>query len=104
MWSDFGGHPTLHYYNYLMGKQHRQDLLSEAERERMLHEVNETAGVLHLYYAWMHALGWYIENGRRNLMKFVTSHERQSSGRATTANLHALKALHVGPARRAKWN
>ena len=104
MWSDFGGHPTLHHYNYLMSRRHAQDLLSEAEHERVLRKANETSDVLHLYYAWVYVIGWYIENCRQSLMKFGQSRERRSSNRATTADLHALKVMHVGSARRTKWN
>jgi hypothetical protein len=104
MWRDFGGHPTLHHYNYLMSKQHQKDLLREAEHERMLHEVNEKPGALHLYYAWLYEVGWYIENCRRSLMKFGKFRERQASSRSTVADLHSLKVIHVEPARRTKWN
>lgn len=104
MWNNFGGHPTLHRYNYLMSQQHQHDLLMEAERERQLREVNEAPGALKLYYAWMYEIIWYIEQFRRGLMNFGRSPERHSSSRATTADLHTLKVLHAEPARRTKWN
>jgi hypothetical protein len=35
--SGFGDHPRLHHYNYVMGRRREEDLLLEAERERLAH-------------------------------------------------------------------
>src|SRR6266581_1223125 len=95
MWSDFGGHPTLHHYNYLMSKQHQENLLREAKRERLLHEVNETPVGLHRYYAWMYGIRWFIENSRRSLMEFGNARERQASNRHAATDLRSLKVIHA---------
>jgi len=104
MWHNFGEHPTLHHYNYLMSKRHQATLLREPSREYILHQVNETPTALHIYYAWIYRLGWYLENRRQSLMQFGKLHAKKSSRHSAIADLHSLKVLHTEPARRTKWN
>ena len=35
--SKFGGHPVLHGYNYNMWRRQQEELLREAEHERLIH-------------------------------------------------------------------
>jgi hypothetical protein len=54
--SDFGGHPVLHHYNYLMYRRRQEELMREAERERLVRSASfqqRRKGRTHLKYA-----GW----------------------------------------------
>jgi len=54
--SDFGGHPVLHHYNYTMYRRRREELMREAEHERLVRAARlqqRRKGGPHLKYA-----GW----------------------------------------------
>jgi hypothetical protein len=53
--SEFGGHPVLHRYNYIMWRRRQGELLREAEHERLIHaaKLQRRHGRTHLKYA-----GW----------------------------------------------
>jgi len=55
--SGFGGHPVLHRYNYIMWRRRQEELLREAEHERLIHAAKlqqRRQGGPHLKYA-----GWF---------------------------------------------
>jgi len=54
--SEFGGHPVLHHYNFIMGRRRQEELLLEAEHERLVRTARlqqRGKGGPHLKYA-----GW----------------------------------------------
>src|SRR5260370_12749796 len=53
---EFGGHPVLHHYNYIMYRRRREELMQEAEHERLVRAARlqqRRKGGSHLKYA-----GW----------------------------------------------
>jgi hypothetical protein len=55
--SEFGGHPVLHHYNYIMGRRRQEELMREAEHEwhiRAAKLQQRKHGRPHLKYAaWL---------------------------------------------------
>lgn len=70
--SEFGGHPVLHHYNYIMGRRRQEELLREAEHERIIRAAKlqqRKRGRPHLKYTgWLGdrliSLGLKLERSR----------------------------------------
>ncbi len=60
--SEFGGHPTLHHYNYVMGRRREADLLLEAEHERLARaaELQQRGKSKRRFAGWLgdHFIRW----------------------------------------------
>jgi hypothetical protein len=105
---DFGGHPMLHRYNYLMSQQRLADLQCETERERLARVVERHSDAQKFYYRWARQFGEQIIRWGQSLLRYGTtarSTDNSSPNPVEAAkDFPSLKVVHASPMRRAKWN
>ena len=106
---DFGGHPILHHYNFLMSQRQQTELQREAEHERLAREAQRQNGA-RFYQKWASRLGIHLENWGWSLVRFghlkVDQFPKGSMVKhvAQKADRDALQVIDAYTLRREKWN
>jgi len=59
---DFGGHPMLHHYNFLMAQRRQKELWQEAEHERIIQQATPKVPAFYRHWRKSSLLTKYIRS------------------------------------------